>query len=41
MPSPVWNTRLLIELQNWEILPIDESDRQEQPEEVLGATRSR
>jgi hypothetical protein len=30
--------RLLIDLPKWEILLIDESDRQEQPEEVLGAT---
>jgi hypothetical protein len=34
-------TRLLIDLPKWEILLIDESDRQEQPEEVLGATRLR
>ena len=32
-------TPLLIELPKWEILLIDASDRQEQPEEVLGAAR--
>ena len=33
--------RPLIDLPKWEILLIDEGDRQEQPEEVLGATRLR
>ncbi len=32
---------LLIDLPKWEILLIDEGDRQEQPEEVLGTTRLR
>lgn len=31
-------TSLLMYLPKWEILLIDESDRQEQPEEILGAT---
>jgi hypothetical protein len=31
----------LIDLPKWEILSIDEGDRQEQSEEVLGATRLR
>ena len=32
---------LLIDLPKWEILSVDEGDRQKQPEEVLGATRLR
>jgi hypothetical protein len=32
---------LLIDLPKWEILSVDEGDRQEQPEEVLGAPRLR
>ncbi len=32
---------LLIDLPKWEILTVDENDRQEQPEEVLGAPRLR
>jgi hypothetical protein len=33
--------QLLIDLPKWEILSVDEGDRQEQPEEVLGAPRLR
>jgi hypothetical protein len=32
---------LLIDLPKWEILTVDEGDRQEQPEEVLGAPHLR
>jgi hypothetical protein len=36
-----WKIQLLIDLPKWEILLVDEGDRQEQPEEVLGAPRLR